>query len=402
MDINSYFSSFRNQFHKTALKKQWRENPYAPLIEKEAKDLSEGETPTIKTYTHELPTAYPASLSSVSISNGTGDPACKPSTTTIKRGEVHRTWSLAQTAFRTDTVCVSDLKRSHDAANAVSAMEAGLSEYTTVWWADYARVQSIKMSGFKVSTSHASNLDIVESAAADFTEVGALPTVELNWTILDAIYLELARSGYADELAIGRTESGQPVFPIVLSPYYIQKLFRDDTDKREQIKYFDPKSNLSVLGYQGAVNGFLPIVDLFPMRFGTASGDAIDAKAELTLANTIYPTVNSNATVGRKHAINPLWRKTGIGTGRAQFEVAQILPRNVFKMQYETVDPSSVSGMKFEPNDYLGEFQWINNKTFEGDNDLGNKGYYHAQIRVGAKPLFAEYGYSILTLAGNR
>ena len=103
---------------------------------------------------------------------------------------------------------------------------------------------------------------------------------------------------------------------------------------------------------------------------------------------------------GRKHVENTKYLSTARG-GRAQYEVATILPTGVYETHYEPVDPTAFSGMSFKPQDYVGEFKWINNPTFEGDNDRGNLGYYLADIRAAAKPKFPDLGYSILSKVTN-
>ena len=159
-----------------------------------------------------------------------------------------------------------------------------------------------------------------------------------------------------------------------------------------------------MLGYGGSVNGFMPVIDLYALRFGDVANvdtqsDGVDAVSELTVANLIYPTVNSDATVGRKHGFNPQFKTVSRG-GLAQYEVVTVLGPQVYENKFESVSPGSFSKAEFnQPKNYIGEFQWINNKTFEGDNDLGNKGYYRSDIRVASKPIYPENGWSILTLA---
>jgi hypothetical protein len=410
MDINNFFQTRRNQFAKQTLQVLFRANPYFALFERKQFDMELGITPTVRTLTHELPTSYPTSLSAVGVDpnigaggtlvTGQGDPYCAPNLTAqvINRGELQRTWQLYQTAFKTNTICLSDLKRAEQAAEAVAGFEKALREYITVWWSDWSRLQAIAMVSNKVSVTSSSALTVHQNDTnPDFSGVSAIPTQTVNWTILDQIYLNLVRSGVADEYAIGHTESGMPVLPLILSPGYKQLLFRDDSDKREQIKFSEMGSstltNLKALGYDKAINGFLPIVDVFPMRFGKTGG--ISAVSDLSLANAIYPTVNADATLGRMYSSNPNYLPVSRG-GLAQFEVLNILPRNVFEAQFEPSSPSAFSGMEFTPQNYVGEFQWVNNKTFNGDNDLGQLGYYFSQIRVGAKPLFPQFGYSIL------
>jgi hypothetical protein len=115
----------------------------------------------------------------------------------------------------------------------------------------------------------------------------------------------------------------------------------------------------------------------------------------------IYPTVNADATSGRKYTPNAAYGVNGVAGGLAEYEVATILGRSVWEAKYEAVDPTQFAGMKFDPTNYIGEFQWINNRTFGGDNDRGNLGYYLADIRAAAKPIFPELGYSIITKASD-
>ena len=399
LNINDYFVERRNQFHKTVYQKLFRSNPFKTLVPMSAFDLSEGRQPTVRTLTHELPTAYPSSLTEITVSNGTGNPQCNPTATTIKRGEIQRTFKLYGTSFNTDTVCLSDMKRAVDAAEAVAGFERALTEYIQVWWSDWYRLQNISMVDNKVATRASGALNAAVSTKGDFTDLTALPNDYLTWDHLKQIYWQLCRNGLADELAVGRDTKGRPIIPLHAGVGTIARLWTDSTTK-DSVKFFDPAKNLEILGYDGAVNGFLPVVDLFPIRFGKSGG--IASAADLTAANMVYPTVNADATAGRKYLPNTAYAVNGGGIGgggTSEYEVATILGRQVWEAKYEPVDPTQFSGMKFDPTNYIGEFQWINNRTFGGDNDRGNLGYYLADIRAAAKPIFPELGFSILTKA---
>jgi hypothetical protein len=398
-DINTYFRDRINQFHKNVYAKHTRGNPHRDLVPMSAYDLTEGTAPIVRTLTHELPTAYPTSLSDVGKSDGTGNPACNPSSTTIKRGETQRTFNLQFTSFKTDVVCLSDLKRAEQMAQAAADFERSLTEYVHVWWGDWYRVQNIKMVDNKVSTAASGGIDLKVNQEGNHTDC-ALPTADLSWDHLKALYWELVYNGIADELAVGRDSKGRPILPLMAGPGIIGSLWSGDTHVKEQVKYFDAAQNLKLLGYDGAINGFVPVLDLFPIRYGK-TGDGIETSADLVEANFIYPTANANATVGRTHAIRSQYRTVARG-GLAEYEVVTILGRNVWEAKYEATDPSSFSGMSFKPQNYMGEFQWIGgdkNKTFLGDNDRGNLGYYLADIRCGAKPIYPELGVSIVTNA---
>lgn len=400
MDINNYFVERRNQFHKTVYQKLWRSNPFRSLVPMSAFDLSEGRTPTVRTVTHELPTAYPTDLTAVTVSDGTGQAQCKPAVTTIKRGEIQRTFTLYQKAFRTDTVCLSDLKRAEQAADTVSKFERALNEYLSVWWGDWYRLQNIAQVNNKAITNTSDEVLIASSTTGDHTGIASLPTDKLQWSHLKQLYWDLVQNGLTDEYAIGRDSAGRPVFPLHAGAGTISRLWSDTTVVKDQVKYFDAAKNLQALGYDGAVNGFLPVVDLFPIRYGKVT-TGITAVNQLTVTNMIYPTTNADATVGRKYTRNANYALLAKG-GLAEYEVASIIPRDVYEAKFESVDPTSFSGETFKgAPSYVGDFQWINNATFEGDNDRGNLGYYLADVRVGAKPIFPEFGYSILSKASD-
>lgn len=396
VDVSSYFRNRRDQFHKNSYQRIWRSNPFRSVIPMSQFPMEEGKTPTVVTYTHELPTAYPTALTEVVVSTGTGSAACNPTPTTIKRGQTERTFQLYGASFNTDVFCLSDIKRAHQAAEVVRALERSLREYIAVFWSDYYRIQNIGMLDNKVEISGASTYEVVTSTEADHTDLSAVPDTELGWAHLKSLWHELVRSGVSDEYAVG-VANGRPVFPLVVGPYYYDKLFNDDTLVKEQVKYFNPQLNLRALGPGLAVNGFVPFLDLFPIRYGNAT--PIASAAGLTAANMIYPHVNANATIGRKYAKNANYNTAAKG-GIAQVEVITILPANVYETLYEPSSPSAFADMmSFKPTDYVGEFKFINNPTFQGDNDRGNMGYYLADIRVAAKPVWSDLGYSILALA---
>lgn len=393
MDLNNFFSAVRDQFAEIIPQKISRGNIFRQLIPQGEWNHELGMAPTAVTYTHELPTGYPTDMVTVALSNGTGDAACNPDSTEIVRGEMHRTYQLSRASFKTPMVCVEDIKRSHQAAKAAAAQEQSLVKFINVWWSDWYRLKNIAMSDNKVSVTGASTLEIVESTKGDFTDLTTLPAAELNWTHLDQLYTRLLHSEIADDVAIGYA-NGAPVIPLVLSAELKRKLFRDDEDKREQIKYIDANTNLAALGTTHAINGFAPVVDLYAMRFGKTGG--IESTADLTLANAIYPTKNVAASKGKRSVNNELYNPNGVNGGLAEFEVVQILPKNVWRALVDRPNPTTFGGMKFNAQNYVGAFKWVNNPDMT-TNVRGNMGFYLADVAVAAEPHRTEFGYTILS-----
>jgi hypothetical protein len=412
-------------------------------------NLSDGENPTTIQYTHELPTEYPLNTADFDSASGatgmepirkslhpddwgsatvdgdsTGESSLQdtvgnlvtkqgtagsgftpgspvdggtdstdmttsaggPASHLINRGQLERSFEIRQVSFKTNTVCLTDLKRAHQAAEAVGAFEKALREYINVFYGDYYRVQNIGMVSSKYTTTSATAGEMIDDDYnQDWSGLSATPSDPLSWAHLNEIYFDLARRGIAEEYAIG-TANGRPVLPLIASPELIQSLWRDVStgtqaggpSKVETVKFYDPKSNLALLGYDGAINGFLPIVDVFPIR-----------STGLASSTFVYPTANEQTSFGRRYVKNSNYAD-------ADYEAATILPSRVYECLYEPSTPTAFSGMNFDPQNYVGEFRWVNNQTFEGHNDRGNLGYYMCDIRIGCKPVNPDLGISII------
>lgn len=419
LTVTDYFVTRKSQFHKNILGRLTRGNPFRNLIPMSPFDLSEGQVPEVLTLVNQLPSAYPTSLTQVpTITDGdnsglsSASPCNLPASTEIKTGFKKRTFQLYGASFKSPVFCLSDIKRKHQAVQQAQFLERALSQYLTVWWSDWYRIQNIAMCDNKVGTLANGAVDMVDSQTADFSELSSLPTTQCSWDHLQYIYWEMIRKGIADELAIG-TANGQPVMPVIASPAYIKAFTKGNDDLKTTIDYYKPAENLKALGIREAINGIAFIPDLFPVRIGdvtdtssTTTGDndttaAIDHVDELIAENFIYPTIDDTASTiaGTGHKLNPNW-KTSANGGKAQFEVIQFLPRNVWEAQYEPVDPTSFAGLNFNPKtDYVGNFNLINTPTFGGENDRGNLAYYLADVRVAAKPKYTDLGVTLLTTA---
>jgi hypothetical protein len=382
-DINNFMATRPNLFHKNIYARRFRTDPFVSMFPKQEYDLEEGRVPTVITSTHELPTAYPFNLTKVSLSNGAGDPACDVPATIVKSGHKTRSFQLEQQAFQSEVICLTDLQFKFQAVQQVNNKERGLSEFATVFMSDWHRVQNIGMINRKASTTGATSISEKSDALYDFSTL-ALPTFELNWVHLNALYDMSIRLG-AGEFAVGQA-MGAPTFALTLGPGYKRALFQDEEDVRETINFSnDSKLNFAARGITMAVNGFAPNVDEFPMRF---AADGV---------TPIYPTTNENQTVGTGNEFNPDYRTVENG-GLAVYEVVTILPRSVYEVHVRPVGPTNFGQEKFSATNYSGSVNWINNKDMD-KNPLGNKGFYRIDFQMAAKPIYPELGYSILTLA---
>ena len=408
MAINStdaYMLSLINQYAGEATTRLYRSNPFLGVVPQRPLDVQEaGTNPLQRHYRGTLPNAYPTSLDAVSRSphtGGTGSP-CNVAAERIKRASYTSTLSLYQKRFDTEDICVSDVVRSASFADQLQHFEQVISQNVTVFWSDFTRVQNIINSDNKIIISDATTFQHITGdtsagwANASFT---AVPGAELAWAHLNQIYWFAMASGITNESSVGTDSTGRLVLPLYIHPVMIEKLTRANADLKDIIKYFDPQSLLSVLGVRQVINGYLLVPDLFPIRLGATS--AITTVAALTLASALYPTIQQTVTdVGTYSVANPAYNRRGTGpgaAGRADFEVATILPPEVYELIYEAPTPQTVGGKAvYDTQTYVGDIRWNNTKTYRGDNDNGNFGYYSVDIRLGTKPLNREFGYAIL------
>lgn len=381
--INQYFATVRNQFAKPIYQKLFRMNPFMSLIPRGSYDQQDGFQPTALTSTTEYPTTYPSNLAVLSgTSTGSSVSSCDIPTTIINDGTLSRTYQLEQQAFQSRTLCLTDLQFSWQAAQQARNLQNSLTSFATVFWSDWYRVKNICQINNKVSTGSASALTFVSNSNCTFAGL-TLPTQVLDWTQLNRLYDILVRNGLGEN-AVGYAE-GQPLCSLVVGPGLKRKLFQYDNLTRTSVDFGDAFQNFTARGINTSINGYIPNVDDFPIRYQSDG------------TTPIYPTINSNATTGRQNIPNPNYLTVANG-GLAVYEVATLLPRNVYEIDVRMSGPSNFGTADFTERSFSGDVYWVNNPDM-CDNIDGNKGFYRMLLSMAAKPIYPDLGFAILTLA---
>lgn len=383
-DLNNLFAATKNQFDKKIYAKFYMDNPYATLFPRMEYDYAEGRIPEVVTSTYELPTEFPigTAVGSISLNSGTGN-SCLVDPTIVKAGYTSRTYQLQVKAFETPVICLTDLQFDYQAAQQISNLQNGLTQFSTRWWAMWYQAQNIGMIDAKVTTQANCTIDEVSNQDYDFTDAGLTPpAVELEWCHLQPLYDRLARAG-GEEFAVGMA-GGMPAYSLNLGPGYKRKLWQGDSLVRDTVNWGDAFQNFTARGINTAVYGFIPNVDLFPVRY--------DASLQY-----IPPFLNVDATKGRKYIQNPAYRTPANG-GNATYEVITVTARDIYEVRVAPGSPSTFGRAAFNPQNYAGDVQWINNPDM-CNNKLGNLGFYRMDIRAAPKPIYPDNGFAILTLA---
>lgn len=378
--LNNFFAVAKNQFTMPIYNWIWQTNPFVSLINRSEFNYQDGLIPQVNTSTAELPSSYPFSLSNVTLSNGTGEAACVATPTIVNDGYINRTFQLQFDSWRTRTFCLTDLQFDWQAEQFAANLQKNMQNYTAVRWADWYRVQNIGMIDTKVSTGSGCTYDSDSDSNYNFSGV-SLPTAQLNWDHLNALYDTQTNLGAEP---VGYSE-GQPLYSLSVGPGYKRKLWQTDSQVRDTVNWGDAFQNFTARGINTSINGYIPNLDQWRIRYA-ANG-----------TTPIYPWLNTNATVGRKFIANPDYATVANG-GLAVYETFTILPRNAWEIKVRQTSPTSFGGMAFNPITYVGEPMWINNPDMS-ENFQGNLGFYMMNWSAAAKPTRPEVGITGLTLA---
>ncbi len=385
-NLNNQFLQSKNLFQDPIYQWVWRTNPFISLFDRKEFNEQDGLVPEVVTTTGELPTAYP-DLDNLTVSNGSGSAACDIEATEVRFGNIRRTYQLEVDAARSPIFCLTDLQFGWQAAQMARNAQQMLGQYATVRWSDWYRMKNISMINTKVATLAAGAIDTGEDSTTGFTGVDT-PTTAISWDHLNPLYDELLRNG--GELHAPGMSEGMPVFTLAVGPGIKRLLYQTDTKVRDTVNWIDAGNrvaqNFQALGINTSINGFAPLLDKFPVRF---AADGV---------TKIYPTINVAASGGWKFAKNPDYATVANG-GLAVYEVVSVLCRDIYEVRPRPTGTTQYGMQGFNPINYVGDIQWINNRTFGGVNDQGNKGYYRMDFQMAAKPVRPEIGYTILTLA---
>lgn len=384
--INNLFAQVINNYQEPIYNWVWRVNPFIGMVPRREFANLEGLSPKVLTTTSSLPTSYPTDLPNLTLSDGTGDSSCAVPPGVIQDGYTERTYQLELDAWRTRVLCLTDLQFDWQAAQMIGNMQDNITQFVTVRWSDWYRIKNLCMINNKILTTTNQIYTQVSDSNCDFSGLTiGTSAAELEWTHLNRLYDQWIRVGGALG-AVGYSE-GQPLAALTLGPGYKRKLYQADSQTRDTVNWGDAFQNFTARGINTSINGYVPNVDDFPIRYD------VDM-------NPIYPTLNVPNTKGQQFIQNPAYYTPATHPeGEAVFEVVTVMCNNIWEVRPRPIGPTSFGMANFNPINYVGDIQWINNKTFGGDNDQGNLGYYRVDLQMAAKPVRPQWGFSILTAA---
>tara|TARA_B100000427_G_scaffold312121_1_gene303311 strand:- start:495 stop:1895 length:1401 start_codon:yes stop_codon:yes gene_type:complete len=255
----------------------------------------------------------------------------------------------------------------------------------------FCRTSSSTVSSYKsASTTFEGTATVdIDTTSVDYTDDGAsnagteTPNANISNAVLDKIYYQLIRKG-AGSNAYGR-ENGRPVFGLVLSSEASYQLMTE-AGFRDDVRYNNAKVSdlIAPLGIEKSFRGFYHLVDDLAPRF------ELDTDTDGGGSDTADGTLN---------AVLPYTTSSGITSPNASYETATYEAAYVIHpevMESQIPNPfSGVSGIKFDPVNYRGKFDFKNILN-EDTNPDGQIGFFRGVLASASKPIKTDFGYVIL------
>lgn len=386
--VNALLTATPNYIQKEPfyVKSFFKNTLYESFNPKGLYDMSLGKTATVITSHGEYPTQQPVGTATSAMGSSTGTGAsnyCSTTPTVLKGGQTTRTYALRSQAFVSEVLCLNDVEWGFNSKAQISNRVKILTDAASYWWKLWYQTKNIEMVNKKFSTKADGATPYVENSEYDFSDILAsqAPTTNITWDHLRWIYDLIARDAGDDAVAYS---GGAPAFVMDVGPGIKRALWQTDADVRDTVDWGDSFQNFKAHGIDTSLYGFVPNVDVDIPRY-----DGV--------GRWIPPMINQDATIGRKGVRNPAYYSVAKG-GSAVYEAITIRGKNIYSVDVRPTLGGGFDMASFNPKNYSGQLQWINNKDMV-DNPLGDKGYFHFQIDVAAKPIYPENGIAILTLA---
>lgn len=252
-------------------------------------------------------------------------------------------------------------------------------------------------------TEYAGNISTQPpGAAADVSTVTSNPGCGLGQDLLDSQAIVLSELGADDPNSNGWITMGPsgPIFPILIGERASNEIILNNAELRDDYRsayqgYGDANPVIARIGASRVVKNFRHIVTRFPPRWSITDGTGVLVRTPTWLMST----ASADATKGQVAIVNPAWQSPTV----SPIEGAMIL--NPWVYTEEVLRPvNSAPGMKWTPQDYFGEWRFVTGNDallgFSGCTGVSDPthklGRHFAEYRHAAKPIFPEYGRTVL------
>ena len=369
-NINNFFVSESARISAPPSYRNWVGSPWDTneIVPKTAWPNGMGATPNFLTYERSMPLNSQITFQEYGFNDGgEGDAggSCTPPKVTVYQAQNRYSMSLKLAAIESEKICMEDGRMAYEVVQQGAHILRNLQNNTKFAWANQRRDEFTRVVSNKVV------LDTAGTTSSSSFGTGTIGT--LNREILDYWYDRLVADGANMDNGLAATEYGQPVLPLVLSREAQATLVNNETTINN-IRWSN-NSNNKLLGPRGSfveLEGFKHRIDIQAPRWNLVDG-----------AWVRVPFFRPATSAGQQADVNPDYYTAG-------YEDLFIASPQVVKFAIPSAQLQS-GDLKWAPQDYMGNFKWINKYDLECNPDE-NIGYFRGKMGYGAQPGIPEYG----------
>ena len=368
-NVESFFVSEANRLSSDVMYRNWATSPWDTneIVPKTRWPDGMGATPNFLTFERSMPLSTAITFSTYGFNDGgEGDAggSCTPPTATVYQASTRRTMSLKLAAVESEKICIEDSRMAWEIVQQGSHILRNLQNNARYAWSVQRRAEF---------TSICSNKAVADSSMTTSSSSFGTGTIgTITREMLDYWYDRLVADGAHQNNGLGTNEYGQPVLPLVLSREAQATLVNNETSLNN-IRWSNSSDKL--LGPRGSfvnLEGFKHKIDIQAPRWNLVNGAWVSV-----------PFYLPATSAGEVAEVNPDY-------ALAPYEDLFIASNQVVKF---AIPGSALTAgdLKFAPQDYLGNFRWINKYDLECNPDE-NIGYFRGKLGYGAQPGIPEYG----------
>lgn len=359
-----------------------RSTPWVAMTPRDTFPDGMGVVQTNMMFERMLPADDAETWADVAPSDGSSN-QCLPPVEILKWGQTLRTWRLQKIAKQTEEFCIEDLRTAFDLQKVLSLYTSGLQRVSQWVWENRDRNEYIAMSAHKI-TEGAGNVFSLNSTSFN---PATPPTSRLTLGTLEQIYSQLIREGAGAD-AMGETSSGSPVFGLMTDENTKRDLMRQDPELRDDFRfaYEGTKEGSPLIAplfdTKWSYDGYKMMTDFFPARYEIINGAYV----------RIQPFSSAAATTsGTKRDLN-------LAYIYATYQVSVVHVPSVFTQRVPKPLSNPGGNFKFDPVNYMGDFQWKNIPHATCNPD-GTIGFFRGVFASASEPVHPEFGYAIMHLS---
>lgn len=312
--------------------------------------------------------------SAVAVNSGTN--TCAIVGDQVPDGNTERTYSLVQKAQESHRICVNDTRNAYMVNEQIKKAFNNLRNVVQYTWKRRAILEYTRVSEYKVIAANGLPFN-----DADFPAIA--PTSTLTQKILNIWYQYLIQnSAELDGGSFGMAE-GRPQFILITDMETSDAIMRE-TNTTNAFLWNDKRVEelLAPLGVERPIRGFYHSIDNLPRRYTFAGGVWTEVQPYETVA----------ASNGTKAKLSPAYIA-------APYTDSVIFVPSVMSFLHPQPISSVGSGTSFQPQTYVGDFQWLNVQNVDSTSPYYNPdnswGFYRALMMSATKPVHPEFGIVI-------